>query len=221
MTSRPFHGAVGQTLTALLDAIARMFVAPGVDAGVEPVSVAAPRAAAVCGPGAEPLACALALMLRRRGPAVVCTWRADARRASAPATAGTRRLAASMMARGLAVQAVGRLVAVALDDEPSVAVAEAGRVAAAAGDAPVVIALCGPRDAAFDSLLAEQDVAVAAVQDAPDELVRLGIAALEETSLRAVAAPGLTAASARAAAMGLLVTPTARRALADAMQALR
>src|SRR5438552_4393245 len=174
-------------MTALLDAIARIFVAaPSVQQRREAITVVAVPSAAVCGPAAEPLACALALLLRRRGPAVVCAWGGGARRPGAPATAGARRIAASMTARGLEAHASGRLVVVTLDSAPSIGAAEAARAAAAAGEAPVVLALCGPRDPAFDQVLAAQDLAVVAADEAPEELVRLGVAALESTTRHAV-----------------------------------
>jgi hypothetical protein len=206
-------------MTAMLDAIARMFVAPRADAA-RVVSVTAAPSAAVCGPAAEPLACALALLLRRRGPAVVCAWGAVARRPQAPAAVGARRLAASMDARGLAARATGRLVAVALDPEPVAAAAEAGRAAAAAGDAPVVVALCGPRDAAFDHLLAGQDIGIVATGDAADELVRLGVESLEAVVGRALPAPALCGVGAWRARAGLSAGPATQRALAPALEAL-
>jgi hypothetical protein len=202
-------------MTALLNAIARAFVAPSPQARVEPIAVAAP-AAAVCGRDGEPVAAALALMLRARGPVVVCAWGAAGRHPTVPAGAAARRLAGSLRARGLAAHATGRLVAVSLDDAPSVAAAEVARASAAAGDAPVVTALCGPRDPAFDDLLAAQDVAVVVAGDAPDALVSLGVARLAESSRRAVAVARLAAASAWAARAGLCATPSARRALVDA-----
>jgi hypothetical protein len=205
-------------VTALLDAIARVFVAPvSPEAAARPASAAAVPSAAVCGPAAEPLACALALLLRSRGPAVVCSWGAGGRRASAAPTAAARRLAASLGARGLAARASGRLVVVALDAAPSIAAAEAARAGAAAGDAPVVLALCGPRDPAFDQVLAAQDVAVAAAGEAPEELIRLGVAALERACGRAVVADGLPGAAAWLARAGLFAAPGARRALSGAL----
>ena len=208
-------------MTALLDAIARIFVAPATaNVRYEPATAAAVASCAVCGPGADSLACTLALLLRRRGPAVVCVWGAT-RGAGAPASAGARRLAASMVARGLDAHASGRLVVVVLHRSPSLAAAEAVRAAAAAGEAPVVAALCGPRDAAFDQLLAAQDVAVVASPDAPEEVVRLAVAALDATARRAVAAPALGAAAGWAARAGLWAAPGARRALAVATEVAR
>ena len=201
-------------MTALLDAIARAFVAPRAqERRPAAVAVAAP-AVAVCGPAAQPLACALALLLRRSGPVVVCRWGAGARRAEVPATARARRLTASLTARGLAARASGRLVLVTLDANAPVAAAEAGRAAAAAGDAPVVLALCGPRDAAFDGLLAVQDAAVVATGDAPEELVALGVAGLADHVSRVMVAPALSGAGAWAARAGLAALPAARAALA-------
>jgi hypothetical protein len=209
-------------MTAVLDAIARVFVAPDrAEVRAAPVSAVAPPSAAVCGPDAQVLACALALLLRRRGPVVVCAWRSEGRWAGALATAGARRLAGSMAARGLAARATGRLVVVELDVTPAIASAEAARAAAAAGDAPVVMALCGARDPVFDGALAAQDVAVVAAGDAPQELVRLSVAALEATSRRAVTAGAPGAVAAWAARAGLWVAPDARRALGAATAALR
>jgi hypothetical protein len=198
-------------VTALLGALARVFVAGPAQARREPVAAAVPSAA-VCGPEAEAVAAALALRLRTRGPVVVCAWASSARRASAPAVAGARRLAASMHARGLNAAATGRLVLVRLDDDPHIAVAEADRVAAAAGDAPIVTAICGPRDPTFDALLEAQDCAVVVARDVPDEVRRLAVAALGP---RAVAASPLAAVSDWVARAGIWVSPAARRALAD------
>ena len=197
-------------MTTLLGAIARVFVAPA--ARAEPVAVAAPTAA-VCGPQAESVAAALALNLRVRGPVVVCSWASTTRRVSAPRSVGARRLVTSMQARGLDAAASGRLVLVRLDEDPHVAAAEAARAAAAAGEAPVVTAICGPRDPAFDDLLAHQDVTMIAAGDAPEELLRLGVAALGD---HAVAAATLPTASAWLARAGLWATPAARRAIAVA-----
>jgi hypothetical protein len=206
-------------MTALLDALARTFVTPrAAGAPAREAVVAAAPAAAICGPDAEPLACALALMLRRRGPVVACIWGSVcARRPEAPATAAARRLAGSLSVRGLSARATGRLVAVALDQAAEVAAAQAARAAAAAGDAALVIALCGPRQDAFEALLGVQDVVVVAAGDAPDGLVGVALAALEDVSRRAVAARRLTRASGWAARAGLWAAPGARRALADAL----
>ena len=84
----------------------------------------------------------------------------------APATAAARRAAAALAARGHDATATGRLVVVALASGLEEAAAEFAR-AAAALDAPAVVVLAGPRDAAADALLRAQDaVLVAAAADA-------------------------------------------------------
>jgi hypothetical protein len=211
-------------MTALLDALARVFLAPPVADRRDrprPVSAVLAPSAAVCGPGAVPLACALALALRRRGAALVCAWGHTGSAAGAPPTAAARRLAASMGARGIEARATGRLVVVTLAPDAATAADEAARAAAAAGQAPVVLALAGPREPDFDRVLAAQDLAVVAAQQTSDELKRLGIASLEDVTRRAVSAPALSAVAASAAYMGLCATPGARRTLAEALDALR
>ncbi len=86
---------------------------------------------------------------------------APAARAPAGATTpGARRLAARLVAQGLPAAACGRLAWVELAADPDVAreqVARCLRVAAA----PAVLAVAGPRPAAFEPLLAALDLAVA------------------------------------------------------------
>jgi hypothetical protein len=208
-------------MTALLDALARVFVAPHVADRPRPISAVLAPSVAVCGAGAVPLACALALSLRRRGAALVCSWGGSGSAAGAPPTAAARRLAASMGARGIEARATGRLVVVTLACDPATAADEAARAAAAAGESPVVLALAGAREPEFDRVLAAQDLAVVAAHEASDELVRLGIATLEDVARRAVSAPALSAVAASAARTGLYATPGARRALSQALGALR
>jgi hypothetical protein len=205
----------------MLDALARVFVAPQAAARAQPLAALAAPAAAVCGPGSVPLACALGLLLARRGPALVCVWGAHGAAAAVVPTGAARRLKASLEARGLAAQASGRLVVVSLSDDPIVAAAEAGRAAAAAGGAPVLTALSGARDPAFDALLGAQDLAVVALDEGPEELGRLALSALEGACGRAVAAARLPALSASAARAGVVATPAARRTLAAALEVLR
>jgi hypothetical protein len=126
-----------------------------------------------------------------------------------------------MEARGIAARATGRLVVVALASDAATAAGEAARAAAAAGEAPVVLALAGPREPDFDRVLAAQDLSVVAAHEASDELVRLGLAALEDVTRQAVSAPALSAVAAAAAYAGLCATPGARRALAAALDAIR
>ena len=88
-------------MSTLIEAIARAFVAPAPDrslVGEHRAQAATVPSVTVCGSEAEPVACALALALRRRGPVVACLWGAAARRPRVPATAGARRIAASLAA---------------------------------------------------------------------------------------------------------------------------
>lgn len=149
---------------AVLDRLRELFV---VADGAAPATRVAERAvpatlvalvaredAAVVG-AALGLAAAAAL----RAPcAVACMWGGDAPSPrGGPAPAGARRLRDRMAARGLAAVARGRLVTVALPDADGEARVAAERALAAAGEAPVVIVLAGPRPPALDPLLAGVD----------------------------------------------------------------
>lgn len=166
-------------------------------------------------------ALALALARRRRSPvAVVCVWAPVAGAPPwrvLPLPAAARR-AATLTARGHEARASGRLVFVRLAADCEVAAAEALRVSAAASPAPAVLALAGPRAAAFDALLAEQDLVVAAVAPGADPaLTRLVLGGLE----RAVACDVPPARPARAlAAAGVVLLPAVRRALAEPVAAI-
>jgi hypothetical protein len=128
------------------------------------------------------------------------------------------RLAATLRARGHAATAAGRLVVVRLSTSCEEAASQALRVGAAAGGAPTVLALAGPRAAAFDALLAMQDLVVVAVAPAADAaLARLATVGLE----RALTCPVPPADPGRAlAAAGLALLPATRRALAGPVAAL-
>ena len=99
---------------------------------------------------------------------------------------------------------------------------EARRATAAAGDAPTVLALGGPRVADFEELLAEQDLVVVATPSGMDPaLRRLALSGLAAGASRACACEISPAQLGRAAAAsGLLLLPSARRPLADAVEAL-
>ncbi len=166
-------------------------------------------------------ALALALARARRAPtAVVCVWSTAHARPSwrAPARPAAARLAASLAGRGHDARAAGRLVTVRLADAVQDAASESLRVSAAAGAAPAVLALAGPRAAAFDVALAGQDLVVLAVPRAADPgLGQLAAAGLD----RALVCPLTLAGPARAlAAAGLALPPSARRALAAAVAAV-
>ena len=184
-----------------------------------------PPAVAVLAPPADAqalgAALGLALARARRTPvAVLCVW------APQPAGAGWRapprpaaaRVASALTARGHEARAAGRLAVVRLSSSCEEAAAQALRVSAAAGPAPTVLALAGPRSAAFDALLAMQDLVVVAVAPASDAaLARLATAGLERSLTCAVApaTPGRALAAA-----GLALLPSMRRALAAPLAAL-
>lgn len=200
-------------------------------AGVPPTRACAvtpprtPASVALLAPASDApaLAAALALALARgaRAPtAVVCVWAPAPARPQwrAPALPAAARLASSLAARGHAAHGSGRLVIVRLALPCEEAAAEASRVIAAAGSAPAVLALAGPRAASFDDLLASQDLVVVAVAPGSDPaLARLAVAGLE----RGVCCELLPAHAGRClAAAGIGLLPSARRALAAPVEAL-
>jgi molybdopterin-guanine dinucleotide biosynthesis protein A len=184
----------------------------------------APAVALLAPPADAPaLGAALALALARAGRApvaVVCVWSATQMRPTwrAPARPAAARLAAWLDGRGHSAHAAGRLVLVRLADAEDDAATEALRVSAAVGAAPTVLALAGPRRAAFDVSLAAQDLVVVAVPPAADPaLAQLALAGLD----RALICPLPPADPARAlAAGGLALLPSTRRALAAAVAAI-
>jgi len=195
----------------------------------EPAPRTPPGVAVLAAPAdALPLGAALGLALagRRRAPVVaVCLWTTAAGGATglrAPATLAARRLAASLAARGLDVRATGRLAIVQLAQAPDEAAGQARRALAAAGFAPAVLALGGPRAAAFDDLLGEQDLVVVATSGTTDPaLARLAVAGLASAAVRACVCEMAPAQPARClAGAGLTLLPSARRALAGAVEAL-
>ncbi|MEY2442001.1 MAG: hypothetical protein QOJ46_1427 [bacterium] len=189
-----------------------------------------PPGVAVLSPAADahPLGAALGLALAgRRGVSVVvvCVWapgRATRPAWRAPATPAARRMAATLAARGHDAQSAGRLAVVRLPEVPDRAVVEARRATAAAGDSPTVLALGGPRVAAFDELLGDQDLVVVATPVGTDPaLARLALAGLASSAARTCACDVPPAHPARtAASAGLTLLPSARRALAIPVEAL-
>jgi hypothetical protein len=168
----------------------------------------------------------LALAGRFRAPVVaVCVWTAGVATQTswrAPATPAARRLAGAFAARGLGGRAAGRLAIVALPPAAEEAQAAARRAIAAAGTAPTVLALGGPRVAAFDALLAEQDLVVVATPSGTDPAVaQLALARLSSDAVRTCACDVPASHPARVlAASGLTLLPSARRALAGPVEAL-
>ena len=183
---------------------------------------ASPTVAVLAAPPDAPAlgaAVGLALARRRRAPVVaVCLWspgQSALRAWRAPALPAARRLAAGLAARGYDARAAGRLAVVRLagcDEEAAVA---ARRVLAAASAAPAVLALGGPRVAAFDALLAEQDLVVVGTRGRSDPvLTRLAVAGLAGAA-RVCACEVPAAHPARSlATAGVALLPSAWRAMA-------
>jgi len=184
-----------------------------------------PPAVAVLAPPADAqalgAALALALARARRTPlAVLCVWSPQPGGAGwrAPPRPAAARVATALTARGHEAKAAGRLAVVRLGASCEEAASQALRVSAAAGSAPTVLTLGGPRSAAFDALLAMQDLVVVAVAPTADPaLARLATAGLTRVLICAVAPanPGRAFAAA-----GLALLPSMRRALAAPVAAL-
>lgn len=158
--------------------------------------------------------------------AVVCRWTgAEAKapvRSSALSAVAARRLAARLDARGLDAGACGRLVSVILPAAGEDARAAAERAAAAAGDAPVVLVVAGPRPAALDPLLARLDrLVVAPPPGAPAGLEQMAVEAAARLGrgTGVLRLPASTATAARLGARcGLLLSPALRAAAAAALR---
>ena len=193
-------------MSGLLERAASAFVTPS--PAPEP-AVAPPRfapRALVLGSArdAVPVAAALAGGLREReraAGAVLVTWPSPDPPRPALGTPAASRLVANLQSRGLAAVARGRLAWLALgDDELDLA-----RRALAAVDVPAVVAITGPRTAATDELLAEQDhVVLVAPPDADPQLAELARQGLAEQGIPVVVrGPLISARSARHRARGL------------------
>ena len=153
-------------------------------------------------------ACAGELRARARaGAALLCVWQPtveptddlelpwdgadDDRPPSTPAGATTpaaRRLAGRLEAHGLEATARGRLAWLRLEPEPSDAAAQARRCLAIAG-VPVVIAVAGPRDAAFEPLIAEVGLVLAVLPAGADPALRELVSAGLPSRAGAIVAP--------------------------------
>lgn len=167
-------------MNELLGRLSGLFVEPA-PTRPRPVRVtgAAPAVIVLCSPvDAVALGSSVALAAARRGRAsigIVALWRPGTsvgRGATAPPVRRARRLERSLQARGLRARAAGRLVRVELPAEPEAAIASAAR-AEATTDAPMVVVVTGPRDAAIDRLLAEYDLLLLAASEGRDPVVGL------------------------------------------------
>jgi hypothetical protein len=91
-----------------------------------------------------------------------------------------------LAAHGLAATASGRLAWLALDPSPADAATQLLR-ARALVDAPLVLAMAGPRPAAFEPLLADADLALVVLSaDAEEPLRALALATLPSRASFAV-----------------------------------
>lgn len=103
-------------------------------------------------------------------------------------TPAARRLAARLSAHELAATACGRLAWLQLDADPADAAANARRALVLA-DAPVVIALAAPRDAAFEPLFGELELAVAVLPADAEPALRDLVLATLPTRRRVIRPP--------------------------------
>ena len=184
----------GGPVSALLEPLAP-------EAARDPLRVA-PRAVVFGRAGeAVPVAAALAGGLReqqRAAGALLVTWPSAAPPRAALGTPAASRLAARLQARGLGAVARGRLAWLALRADEF---GFAARATAAVG-VPAVIAVTGPRTAATDALLAEQDLVVLVLGgDAQPGLAALALAGLAGCPGHVVLQPPLDSPCARPAAM--------------------
>lgn len=213
-------------MSEVLDRLLAVFVEPAPRAAVVPaVSVAMPTVAVLCAPGQEGcIGGAVALELASRAGSVtatLCVWGAPASQArlpSAPVGRGARRVAAALARHGLDAAGSGRLARVVLDPDPAMASAGAIR-AEGASPGPVVVAIGGPRDRSWDPVLAAVDRTLVVTRpDSGNALAAAACAGLDGPCASAVIAARPLARL--AAATGLGVTPSLRRAVAPLLEAL-
>lgn len=195
-----------------------------------PAVGAPPAVAVLCGGvDARALGVAAATLLARRhrvACGLACIWTPDEldRPGTSwrpPAGRAARRLAAALDARSVDTTACGRVAVAALPADPVAAAAAMGRAVAAAGPAPAVLVLGGPRGDAFDPLLADFDrILVIARGDADPALTSLAVAGLGPLADRATAVTVSVGPATRAlAGAGLAIPPALRRALAGGGEA--
>jgi hypothetical protein len=213
---------------SMLRALRDVFVAP---AESIPPTTSPARAAAVSSSAVALLcpaddaravaAAAATLLARRRGApcALACVWTPDdeARAGSRPLSTGAaRRLADTLGRRGLPAGACGRAALVALPADPVDAASVARRAFAAAGDAPTVLVVGGPRDGAFDALLNDQDLVVVLSRGAAADAVRaLAVEGLAAEGLQARGGALALGPAARALALSGATVPAALRRVLD------
>lgn len=165
------------------------------------------------GPDVPPLAGAAAALLAGRGAGLVLTTAAGARAPirGLPAGAAARQLRDRLRRRDLDAHAAGRVVWCAIDD------AGIRPALAAAGDAPVVLAIAGPRGAWTEPLLDAAGVVLVAGA-AADPLTVLALAELRSRALDAEAVERLAGPSAALARAGLAGRPGWEPGLRSALE---
>jgi hypothetical protein len=218
----------------MIERIGRWFVAPE----GPPAARAQPRPAAsdvtlsklavVCGgPAATAIGAAFALALQRTTRArcaLVVRWGVGGGSAAvaAPASSAARALRERLAMRGLDRVAVsGRVVTLQLPEQVDAAVSASRRALAAAEDEASVLLVAGPRTAAVEQLLHEQDLVVVVAARSDPELAPIALASLpvDLPSVGCGIDLGLGARALASAGIGL--TPAARTALAAPLAALR
>ncbi|MGI8593181.1 MAG: hypothetical protein ACR2ML_02255 [Solirubrobacteraceae bacterium] len=168
---------------------------------------AAPAIAVLCSPvDAVAVGSTVALAAARRARSsigVAALWRPGTSAmfgVTAPPVRRARRLVKSLQARDLRASAAGRLVRVELPAEPEAAIASAAR-AEVTTDAPMVVVVAGPREAAIDRLLTEHDLLLLAVGDESDPLVDLAHDSLAQLGPRVATIPAAVPPLTRALAV--------------------
>ena len=210
-------------MNELLGRLSAVFVEPASTTSrpLRPAGVA-PAVALLCRPvDAVALGSAVALAAARRGRSsigVAALWRPGTSTGfgvAAPPAHRARRLVRSLQARDLRASAAGRLVRVELPADPEAAIAAAAR-AEATTDAPMVVVVAGPREAAMDRLLAEHDLLLVAAREQSRPLVELAEASLARLGPRVETIPANLPPLTRALAVWGL-GPGARRLAVEAL----
>jgi hypothetical protein len=173
-----------------------------VDAAVLGASPAVVSVAAACAGELRARSSAAAALIAVWRPPTVPAPEPDVPPARSPAgatTPGASRLAARLVAHGLATTACGRLAWLLLEPDPLAASAQFRRCRALAA-APVVLAVAGPRPEEFEPLLADLDICVAVLPPETDAALR-ELAAASLPARENVVVPPLPVGPPRWAAM--------------------
>ncbi len=188
----------------LLARAAATFVEPTAAPSVAAAPRVATRAVVLGRPDdAVALAAALAGELRARdraSAALLAVWPGE-RRLTALASPGARRLVARLEGRGIEAAARGGLAWLALNGSAEEACTSLTR-AQAATDGPAVLAVCGPRCPAIDSILDDHDLVILAAPPGGDPaLADLAVADLAHRPAPVVVCPAVATLPARLLAL--------------------